>query len=165
MNQLSPRWAAIAQLQEKSVQFFDSSSYDFDIYDHAVGLALEDDRTNPKFLAHNSYRHAKTTVIRSKASRPIVFRASELNDGDFFDSFQQKSVDWEQEIVQRDIIKEISLLAKKRSHRMAVCFQDWQHGETIADTGKKLNIDPKSVTKMRQRFKQLARQHISGVLL
>ncbi|NQZ07002.1 MAG: hypothetical protein HRT35_07555 [Algicola sp.] len=162
MNNLYPCWAAYARLQKKydSLRFINGS--DFDIYDHAAGLSLEDQKSSLQYLAHNNFRHAKTTIIRRKNRTNKTYLASELYEENYLDSIESFGSNIEINMLNQELVLRLICFAQKLGGKMLICIKDWLMGYSATETSKKLGISTAAIMKMRQRFKQRAAKEVFG---
>jgi hypothetical protein len=162
MNKLYPCWATYAQLQERYNALRFKNCSDFDIYDHAAGLSLEDQKSSPQYLAHNNYRHAKTTIVRRKKRIPKIYLASELFEENYLDSVESIGSNIEGNLIIQDLVLRMMCSAQNLGDRMLICVQDWLMGYSVSESSTKLGVSTAAIIKMRQRFKQHVAKEVFG---
>lgn len=158
MKNLPANWAAVLRLQNK----FDRAqplTFEESVYDHAIELALGRLGADPSFLAHNCYRHAKTTIARRLKSFKNTITAV---SGDEIFQLTDYSVNLEENVSSEEAIRYLYRLAQNWSVSMLQCITHWVEGLSIEESATEMGKTPFAVNKMRQRFKAKARPHFEG---
>lgn len=154
MSNLTPQWDAVRRLQTKTINS-SPLSLNEQIYDHAAGLALERLKHDAKYLVHNSYRHAKTTIIRQQGSGFSIHDTS--TDIENTPSSDETLLD--QEYNRRLLLKLIAF-AERQGKKTSIVIKHWMLGFSVEESAIEINSSISSIKKIRQRFKAKARQLI-----
>ena len=154
MQQLPPEWDAVLRLQNKVLQFSSNSSFEHQAYDDAVGLALERLDEDPSYIAHNAYRHAKTTISRRSST--------ELSDDIELDQLPAQDLSLWRHHDQQNLIIRLLQLAEKTGQKVLSCIIHWLEGFSIEESASSLKITSSAFKKIRQRFKAKAKATLLG---
>lgn len=148
MNKLQPAWVGISRLQNK----FNTAiplSFDSKVYDKAIDIALSNLTTSDsKYLVHNSYRHAKTHIVRTNRTSPQLDSLDE--------SIAEIAAEYqlEESINNSQLVTQLIELAKAQSGTIYACVQQWLLGCSLEETSQNLNLSFDAIKKIRQRFKK-----------
>ncbi|MCV6620116.1 MAG: hypothetical protein OIF51_00010 [Cellvibrionaceae bacterium] len=141
-------WAQVARLQRKLMNSIPMSG-DSDIYEKSLDIALNRiAEPESPYLAHNSYRHAKTHVLRSKQQQlphePYHEQQDQLSTTETVEGHAAKS----------ELVDFVLSQAKAKSPSTCACIEGWMLGHSCEDSAQLLNTSVAAIKKTRQRFKK-----------
>ncbi len=147
---LAQNWAAVLLLQKKLAQHLNSSnSFEEHVYDNAINLALNRLDTDSTFLAHNCYRHAKTTISRRRKNT-LLTQDYDV-DVNYLDCSSPLLC---HQLNNEILINKIFILAHNAGIKTFGCILDWHQGLSIEESTRMRKTSILAIKKLRQRFKE-----------
>ena len=175
MNQdaLAPaRWAVISEFQRRRA-YRNVNSFEFEITDHAISLALNPNRPfNPYFL-RNAWRDAKSVVLRQRRRHrarfvPLHGQTEEGNHLELSVDVQAAQIiqnsglaDTERAFMWVDAYSRLRSVLHRRNRYAARCLDGWRDGEEEQETATALGISRDYVKKLRRLIRETAAEVLS----
>jgi hypothetical protein len=166
------RWAVVSQFQRRYGNR-DVNSFEFEIADHAISLALNSGRPFDAYFARNAWRDAKSIVLRQRRRKqarfvPLYRQAEEGNDLEFSGEVQDAlaaqdggSHDAEHVLVWADAYSHLRDALDRRNRYAVRCLDGWRDGETEQETSAALGISRDYVKKLRRLIRDTAAEVFS----
>ncbi len=165
------RWAAVEQLQRRCANR-DPSSFEFEVADHAISLALNPNRPIDAFFARNVHRDAKSIVARRRRrvrSRfvPLYGRGHDNElalSADVEDGLTKDNAalcDLERSCISADAYARLRAALEKRNRYAPACLDGWRDGQEASETAAALGISRDYVKKLRCLIREIAAEVFS----
>lgn len=166
------RWAVVSQFQRRRDRR-NVNSFEFEIADHAVSLALNPNRRFDAYFARNTWRDAKSVVLRQRRRRkarfvPLHTQTEEGNHLDLSVEVQaalttedSALTDTERTLVWTDAYSRLRNALDRRNRYAARCLDAWRDGEEEQETAAALGISRDYVKKLRRLIRETAAEVLS----
>lgn len=167
------RWAVVSQFQRRC-GYRDVNSFEFEIADHAISLALNPNRPFNAYFARNTWRDAKSVVLRQRRRQkarfvPLSGQTEEGNHHELSVEVQaalttQDSplADTERALVWADAYSRLRSALDQRNRYAARCLDGWRDGEEEQETAAALGISREYVKKLRRLIRDTAAEVLSN---
>lgn len=167
------RWAVVEQIQRRRTHRT-PGSFEFEVADHAVSLALNRNRPVDEFFARNALRDAKSVVLRRQRRQqarfvPLYGRGENGDElalspeiqGAMAQGGSSFSVT-ERAFIWGEAYAQLRAALEALNRYAAACLDAWRNGEGEQETAAALGISREYVKKLRRLIRETVATMLSG---